>query len=95
MSKIHVEHDRLIIKSLFSSREIPYNSIQRMVVSTVLSLCDELGLFLYCPDQILIDELDPKFPAIIKALNFPALFGPNWYARVEAGEVLEWIKPKQ
>jgi len=56
----------------------------------VLSLVDEIGVFLDAGQEFFFTDATPSFQEIANLLRFNELFGDDWYQRAESGENLSW-----
>ena len=76
-------------KSIFKKKEVYFEKIKKVAVSNTLSLCDEVAIFIYCPDVVLVADSNPNFFSIAEKLKFDELLGKDWYRRAELGEKIE------
>lgn len=87
--RVKLEGGGLRATGIFRSVFIPFNEIKRIEVRQVASLVDELGVTIYGKDEMFFTDADHWFLDVANALRFAQLFGDDWYARAEHGEVLQ------
>lgn len=89
-----IEGDLLKFTTILRASLVSPCSLLRIRLQPVVSLVDEIGLLLETDKIYFLTDARDGFIDIATFLEFEKLFGYNWYARAESGEILEWVKPE-
>jgi hypothetical protein len=78
------------LKKTFRSWKLKPSEISAIRLERVLSLFDEIGVFLDTGRLLFFINETPNLLEIADLLIFNELFGDDWYQRAESGETLSW-----
>ena len=90
ISHARVENGTIYLRKVFRSWRLKPSEISAIRLEKVLSLVDEIGVFLDAGPVFFITDATPNFQEIADFLRFNERFGDDWYFRAESGEKLIW-----
>ena len=88
--KVRALNGEIRLKKTFRSWKLKPSEISAIKLEKVLSLVDEIGIFLDAGPVFFFTDATPNFQKIADLLRFNELFGEGWYQRAESGEKLSW-----
>ena len=89
MELLSIGETNFIVRNLFFKKEISFGEIEKVVVSNTLSLFDEVAIFIYLPQVLLVADSNPEFFNMAEKLKLNDVLGQDWYKKAEQGERFE------
>lgn len=79
--------------SIFVKRSIKFSDIEKIQVRPIPSLVDEIAIVVIGKESILIPDTEDIFWDLATKFNLDSIFGNDWYAKAEDGQVFESKTP--
>jgi len=90
VARVTAENGKIRLRRTFRSWRLEPSQISAIKLERVLSLVDEIGVFLDAEAAFFFTDATPGFQKAAELLKFDELFGNGWYHRAESGETLSW-----
>ena len=83
-------NDFIVFRTSIKKFEVDPDQVIGIDLERVLSLVDEIGLFVEADNLYFLTDGYIGFHDVADVLQFSKKFGENWYEKVDAGEFFKW-----